>query len=58
MSQQELNEAVARMTGESIGVVDERGFSIADPLEVNFDPELRRPWFLDWDSLLPTDRLW
>jgi hypothetical protein len=55
MGQQELNEAVARKTGESLCVINERGFSMADPLDVNFDPEPRRPLMLDWDTMLPTD---
>lgn len=30
------------------------GFGIADPLEVDFDPEPRRPLVLDWDTMKPT----
>jgi hypothetical protein len=53
MSQRELNEAVARATGESMSVVRGHGFSIADPVAVDFDPEPRRPLILDWDSMSP-----
>jgi hypothetical protein len=50
MSQKELDRAVAEATGEEIGFV-RGGFSIADPLDVNFDPEPRRPFVFDWDSM-------
>ena len=62
MTQQELNREVARATGESVGAIDRFGFSLADPLDADFDPEpcdLDR--YLDWDEvderrhlLLPT----
>lgn len=55
MTQTELNEAVARATGESLAVVDARGFNIADPLDVHYDPEPRGPMFLDWDSMSPAE---
>ena len=54
MSQTELNEAIAKATGESVRVIDERGFSVADPLDVEFDPEPRAPFMIDWDSMLIT----
>ena len=50
MSQNELDRAVAEATGEEIGFV-RGGFSLADPLDVFFDPEPRRPFVLDWDSM-------
>ena len=34
MSQQEIDEAVASATGERVGMIRSRGFSIADPFEV------------------------
>jgi hypothetical protein len=55
MSQRELNEAIARATGESLSVVRDHGFSVADPLDVNFDPEARRPLMFDWDSMSAVD---
>jgi hypothetical protein len=58
MSQREIDEAVAKATGESRAEIRNLGFSIADPLEVAFDPEPRRPLVLDWDSVCPTDWLW
>ena len=53
MSQSELNEAIARSTGEDIQQVRRLGFSVADPLEVNFDPEPcdLEPQVIDWDEL-------
>jgi len=43
----------ARDTGESLGVIHDRGFGTADPFEVEYDPEPRRPLVLDWDSMRP-----
>ena len=47
MDQQLLCEMVASATGENPCTIDCRGFSLADPLVVDFDPEP----FLDWDSV-------
>ena len=55
MSQRDLNEMVARATGESLSVVDQLGFHLADSLDVNYDPEPRRPLVFDWDSMCPAD---
>ena len=55
MSQYEIDQAVATVTGENIGLIHDLGFSIADPLDVNFDPEPRRPLMLDWDSMSPAE---
>jgi hypothetical protein len=55
MSQQEIDEAVASVTGEKVGVIKSRGFSIADPFDVAFDPEPRGPMMLDWDQMLPAE---
>ena len=55
MSQQEIDEAVASVTGEKVGTIRSRGFSIADPFDVAFDPEPRGPMVLDWDSMCPRE---
>jgi hypothetical protein len=55
MTQLDLNKAVARATGETVAVVDQLGFQLADPLEVNHDPEPRRPLTFDWDSMCATE---
>jgi hypothetical protein len=55
MTQREINQAVATVTGENIGLIHDLGFSIADPLDVSFDPEPRRPLMLDWDSMMPAE---
>ena len=55
MTQQDINEAVATATGESVALINDRGFGIADPLDVQFDPEPRRPLVLDWDSMSPAE---
>ena len=53
MSQKDIDQAVANVTGENIGVIRNLGFGLADPFDVNFDPEPRRPLVLDWDSMSP-----
>jgi hypothetical protein len=55
MSQHELDAAVARITGESVATIHHLGFSIADPIDSNYDPEPRRPLVFDWDSMSPTE---
>jgi hypothetical protein len=53
MTQRELNRAVARATGDSVREIRRRGFSMANPAEVNFDPEpdLLPPLAVNWDRL-------
>lgn len=53
MTQSQIEFSVARITGESLREVRRRGFSIADPEEVDFDPEPGRmkPQVVDWDEL-------
>jgi hypothetical protein len=55
MSQREIDRAVATATGESIATIHNLGFGIADSLEVNYDPEPRRPLVFDWDTMGPAD---
>jgi hypothetical protein len=55
MSQREIEEAVAMATGESLAVIKNRGFSVADSIDVNFDPEPRRPLVFDWDRMSPAE---
>jgi hypothetical protein len=58
MTQRQLNEAVAAATGESLRQIRQRGFGLADPFEVDFDPEPDDvpPQIVDWDSV-DADRL-
>ncbi|QDT33966.1 hypothetical protein [Thalassoglobus polymorphus] len=53
MTQVEIDNAVAEVTGETLCDVRRIGFSIADPLEVCFDPEPDDlpPNIIDWDEL-------
>jgi hypothetical protein len=51
MSQNELDEAVARATCETVATIHDLGFGVADPAEVDFDPEPRRPFTFDWDTM-------
>lgn len=48
-----LQRAVARATGESLREIRRRGFGLADPADVDFDPEPNDlpPQFVDWDEL-------
>ena len=51
MTQRELDRAVAQATGEDLREIQRRGFSVADPMQADFDPEadyLRRA--IDWDD--------
>jgi len=52
MSQHDLDSAVADATGEDLREIRRRGFSIADPDEVCFDPEpdLMLPQVMHWDD--------
>lgn len=54
MSQQELDREIARATGESLGTIRRRGFSLVPAIPTVFDPdadELRSPQYLDWDEV-------
>ena len=53
MNQFQLDNAIARATGESRSTIARMGFSIADPESVHYDPEpshQRRPRIKDRDS--------
>jgi hypothetical protein len=52
MTQAEINRAVAAVTGESPAKISRLGFDLADPLDVNFDPEPTDvPHWIDWDQV-------
>ena len=52
MTQREINRAVARATGEDLSEISRRGFSIADPAVIGFDPEpCELAESIDWDEL-------
>ncbi|HBN75517.1 MAG TPA: hypothetical protein DD473_06805 [Planctomycetaceae bacterium] len=53
MTQSQLNQLVADATGEDLREIRNRGFSLADPLEVDFDPEPYDlpPQMIDWDEI-------
>ena len=48
MTQAELNKAVAKATGESVGTVSARGFSPLWPVPYERD---REPLVVDWDKV-------
>ena len=53
MTQKDLNLAVANATGECVNTIADMGFSFADPVVVDYDPEPCdiEDRFLDWDEL-------
>ena len=53
MKQPQLDQLVADATGEDLHEIQRRGFSLADPTEVYFDPEpdCLLPQTIDWDEL-------
>ena len=53
MTQMQLEQLVARATGEDVRAIRQRGFSVADTFEVDFDPEPDNlpPQMIDWDEL-------
>ena len=55
LSQQDLDHEVARLTGESLGTIRRRGFSIIDLSNSQFDtePDDLPAMVLDWDSYQP-----
>ncbi len=54
MSAHELDRAVAKATGESCATIRRRGFSLADPDVVSYDPEPDfGPNTIDWDAEPP-----
>jgi len=51
MTQAEIDRNVAGVTGESLREIRRRGFSLADPIEPDFDPEPSDPaGVIDWDD--------
>lgn len=51
MTHAHLQRTVARVTGESLATIRRMGFSIADPVEVDHDPEpIAAPRIIDWDA--------
>ena len=47
-----IDRTVCRATGESVREISRRGFSLADLIEVDYDPESEvSPQVMDWDEL-------
>lgn len=53
MPQSLLEEMIAKATGDDLRDIRRLGFQIADPHEVNFDPEpvFSDPRTVDWDEV-------
>jgi len=52
MTQQELERELCAATGEGLSNIRRLGFSLADPMEVDFDPEpYDLPQIVDWDGV-------
>jgi hypothetical protein len=52
MTQNELNRAVARATGESVAVISSMGF-----VRLTSVPQEREPQMVDWDDAQQTRRM-
>jgi len=50
MTQQDLERAVARSTGESLQTIRGRGFNVLTAKLADIEPA-RRPHVIDWDAL-------
>jgi len=51
MSTDQLEREIAQATGESLRTIRRRGFQLAMPLVVEFDPEpCAEPATIDWDE--------
>jgi len=55
MRRTELNRQVASATGESLGCIARRGFSLVQPPRRLFTEE-REPLLVDWDGVEATHR--
>ncbi len=54
MSIAEFDEAVAAATGDTVGTIRRRGFSMLTPGPFELEPDdLRPPQVIDWDSAEP-----
>jgi hypothetical protein len=53
MTQNQLDRLVADATGEDLREIQRLGFSLADPIDVEFDPEPDElsPQMIDWDEV-------
>ncbi|MEK6248306.1 MAG: hypothetical protein N2C12_09015 [Planctomycetales bacterium] len=53
MTQNQLDQLVANATGEDLYQIEARGFSLADPLDNEFDPEPYDvpPQVINWDHV-------
>lgn len=49
MTQAELEREIAHSTGEDLGEIRRRGFSLAS-IDVDLDEDDRQPLVLDWDG--------
>jgi len=52
MTRNELERQLCDATGEALSQIRHLGFSVADPTDVDFDPEpYDRPHLVDWDTV-------
>ena len=52
MTQNQIDCLVAEATGEDLGEIQRLGFNLADPIDVEFDPEpYLPPQIIDWDEV-------
>lgn len=52
MTQAQMNEELVAKTGESLGTIRRRGFSLVTPLSVIDPDDDAPPQVVDWDRLI------
>ena len=57
MSQAEINRAVARVLGEALEVVRQRGFDLVEHHLIDSDFDTHHPSTIDWDATDNRDRV-
>ena len=50
MTQSEINNAVSKALGEDVSEINQRGFSLVDPMQDDFESEQFAPQVYDWDA--------
>ena len=57
MTSSEINRAVAKVLGEAIEVVRQRGFDLVEPHHIDSDFDTQDPSTIDWDATDSNNRV-